>query len=102
MQTRQNISIASRMNVQVRPVRLGARGSWFASMTASFVGGLILGITALMLSLLASAGVLGATRATSLTVVSMIVASLGLLLFGAHALDRMDEAERKAREAELQ
>jgi hypothetical protein len=46
--------------------------------------------------------VLGATRAASLTVVSMIVASLGLLLFGAHALDRMDEAERKAREAELQ
>jgi hypothetical protein len=55
-----------------------------------------------MLSLLESAGVLGATRAASLTVVSMIVASLGLLLFGAHALDRMDEAERKAREAELQ
>jgi cytochrome c biogenesis protein CcdA len=102
MQTKQNISIASRMNVQVRPADLGARGPWFAAMTACFVGGLVLGITGLMLSLLASAGVLGATRATSLTVVSMIVASLGLLLFGAHALDRMDEAERKARDAELQ
>ena len=90
------------MNVQVRPVGLGARGSWFAAMTACFVAGLILGITGLMLALLASSGVLGATRAASLTVVSMIVASLGLLLFGAHALDRMDEAERKAREAELQ
>ena len=102
MQTKQEMSINSRMNVQVRPIRLGVRGSWFAAMTACFVGGLVLGITGLMLSLLASAGVLGATRATSLTVVSMIVVSLGLLLFGAHALDRMDEAERKAREAELQ
>ena len=77
-----------------------ARGSanrntlWFCLMAVCFATGLILGITSLVVSALAALAAIGNTRSLSLGVTSMIVGSLGLLLLGAHAMDRMDEGSR--------
>lgn len=70
------------------------RNFWFGIMAVSFVSGLMFGISGLVFSLLTACEIVANTRSLSLTVTSLIVASLGLLLFGAHALDRMDEESR--------
>ena len=67
---------------------------WFGVMAVCFATGLMLGITSLWVSMLAALAALGNTRSLSLGVTSMIVGSLGLLLLGAHAMDRMDKGSR--------
>lgn len=90
------VAVAPRRDSRIR----AARDAWFAVMTGCFVAGLILGISGLTFSLLTATGVLLNTRSLSFTVTSMIVVSLGLLLFGAHAMDRMDEKSRSGGEDE--
>ena len=97
MNTNQQLTIDSRIVVAKRGElsAIGARRRWFwlALLIACGVGGLASGITGLVLSFLAFCEVLTRSRDLSLVVTSLIVASLGLLLFGAHAMDRVDEAE---------
>lgn len=99
MQMEQHISGVPRIVVAAEPARTGKSASrrqvWFAAMTTCFVAGLVLGISGLTFSLLTAAGAVTHSRSLSLTVTSMIAGSLGLLLFGAHAMDRMDEGSRK-------
>lgn len=76
--------------------------TWFAVMAAAFVIGLILGIAGLVISLLTVCDVLASTRSRSLTATAMIVASLGSLAFGAHAMDRMDLAARECIDISLE
>ena len=80
------------------------RDFWFGIMAVSFVSGLMFGISGLVFSLLTACEIVANTRSLSLTVTSLIVASLGLLLFGAHAMDRMDEEllKRSKREDHLE
>jgi cytochrome c biogenesis protein CcdA len=73
---------------------------WFAIMAVSFVAGSSLGIIGLVLSMLTACSVLENTHSVSIMVTSMIVASLGLLLFGAHSMDRVDEEARISRSNE--
>ena len=100
MQTNQQFSTASRMVISPRPlIREKAenrRDFWFGIMAVSFVAGLMFGISGLVFSLLTACEIVANNRSLSLTVTSLIVASLGLLLFGAHAMDRMDEESRKS------
>ncbi|HKX82957.1 MAG TPA: hypothetical protein VJL58_01955 [Pyrinomonadaceae bacterium] len=74
------------------------RWFWLVLLIICGVGGLASGITGLVLSLLTFCEVLTKSREISLVVTSLIVASLGLLLFGAHAMDRVDEAASETNE----
>ncbi|MCW5955586.1 MAG: hypothetical protein KIT61_03305 [Pyrinomonadaceae bacterium] len=100
MQTNRQITFGSRMVISPTPVVSERaefrRKFWSVVMAVSFVSGLMLGISGLVFSLLTACEIVANTRSLSLTVTSLIVASLGLLLFGAHAMDRMDEESRKS------
>lgn len=67
------------------------RRVWFGVLCLSAVSGFIVGIAGLSLSFMAFCEILEKTRALSLTVSMLIVSSLGLLLFAAHAMDRTSE-----------
>lgn len=67
------------------------RRTWFGVLCLSAVSGFISGIVGLSLSFMAFVEMLGKTRRLSLTVSMLIVSSLGLLLFAAHAMDRIGE-----------
>jgi Co/Zn/Cd efflux system component len=67
------------------------RRSWFGVLCASAVSGFIAGITGLFISFMAFSHLIERTRTTSLLVSMLIVSSLGLLLFAAHAMDRSSE-----------
>ena len=67
------------------------RRIWFGVLCFSAVGGFIAGITGLSLSFMAFFEKLEKTRGLSLLVSTLIVSSLGLLLFAAHSMDRMGE-----------
>lgn len=66
--------------------------TWFAVLCLTAVSGIIAGITGLTLSFLAFVESMERTRRLSLTVSTLIVSSLGLLLFAAHAMDRIGES----------
>jgi hypothetical protein len=65
---------------------------WFGVLCLSAVGGFVAGITGLSLSFMTFFDILERTRSLSLTVSMLIVSSLGLLLFAAHAMDRSSES----------
>lgn len=65
---------------------------WFGVLCLSAVSGFISGVAGLSLSFMAFCEMLERTRALSLTVSMLIVSSLGLLLFAAHAMDRSSES----------
>lgn len=65
---------------------------WFGVLCLAAVSGFISGIVGLSLSFLAFVEVMERTRRSSLTVSMLIVLSLGLLLFAAHAMDRISES----------
>ena len=67
------------------------RRVWFGVLCLSAVCGFIAGIAGLSLSLMAYCEMMERTRTLSLTVSMLIVSSLGLLLFAAHAMDRSSE-----------
>jgi len=98
MRINQQISTVSRIVIALKPKNGAGSASrnklWFSLMAVCFSIGLMLGITSLVVSMLAALAALGNTRSLSLGVTSMIVGSLGLLLLGAHAMDRMDEGSR--------
>jgi len=83
-------------------IRSNREITWFGVMAACFVTGLMLGISGLVMSMLTVCGALASTRPRSLAATAMIVASLGSLAFGAHAMDRMDLAAREGAEISLE
>ena len=92
MDTKQSFPLTSFVVVEAKKTRgkSSQRTFWIGTLAVCGVSGLMSGITGLMLSLLAACGVITRTRTVSITVSVLIVASLGLLLTAAHAMDRTD------------
>jgi hypothetical protein len=66
---------------------------WISVIGVCGIAGLASGITGLTLSLLTAVGAIERTRSMSIAVSILIVASLGLLLMAAHAMDRTDSVK---------
>ena len=98
MDTKQHFPLASYIAAEQTKTRsstaIRMRTLWLTVLGVCGVGGLLSGITGLILSLLTACGIVARTRTVGITVSIMIVAALGLLLTAAHAMDRMQNIHR--------
>jgi len=98
METKQHFPLASYIVVEKKKSRSSTakrmRGLWLTVLGVCGVGGLMSGITGLILSLLTACGIVTRTRTVGITVSILIVVALGLLLTAAHAMDRLQNIHK--------
>ncbi|HQU93785.1 MAG TPA: hypothetical protein PLK77_15930 [Pyrinomonadaceae bacterium] len=91
METKQHFPLTSYVIEAKKQQGTSSRRTfWIGVLAACGVGGLMSGITGLILSLLTAVGIVERTRMVGIAVSLLIVAALGLLLTAAHAMDRTD------------